>query len=368
MKKQYKVKRIDFLTHHGILGMRWGKRNGPPYPLDGSDHSAEERKIGWRKSLDGKKNKQLYDRNEAENARKRYWKKKGLSEKKALEKAKINSKNSESDKNDQKKETKINKKLLIGAGITVGALAAAGVIYYNREYVDKIIKSGMSIQTLSMDPDRINNGEAFYAAFRERDKVKYKGLWGAQRNLFGQVLDTKHKITADVAKDLKLASPKNAEKVFNKLLKSNPEFAKHNSSFNYERFNQKALLDNDTYGGDWDLAKKMRNIFYDELKKSGYGGVVDVNDLKYSGYNSVPGIIFDRSGLMNQQVSKLSAQDVKSVEATANKLILVDGLRNPDTIAIGGAYIGGMFMLSGLNDELNKGGSNDKKSKTNKKT
>ena len=32
--------------------MRWGKRNGPPYPLSASDHSASERKAGWRKSLD----------------------------------------------------------------------------------------------------------------------------------------------------------------------------------------------------------------------------------------------------------------------------------------------------------------------------
>lgn len=39
------------LQHHGILGQRWGKRNGPPYPLDASDHSASERKAGWRKSL-----------------------------------------------------------------------------------------------------------------------------------------------------------------------------------------------------------------------------------------------------------------------------------------------------------------------------
>ena len=41
-----------YLAHHGILGQKWGKRNGPPYPLDASDHSASERKAGWRKSLD----------------------------------------------------------------------------------------------------------------------------------------------------------------------------------------------------------------------------------------------------------------------------------------------------------------------------
>lgn len=46
-----------FLAHHGILGQKWGRKNGPPYPLDASDHSAAEIKAGWRKSLDGGGNK-----------------------------------------------------------------------------------------------------------------------------------------------------------------------------------------------------------------------------------------------------------------------------------------------------------------------
>ena len=32
------------LYHHGILGMRWGKRNGPPYPLSSSAKSYSEKK------------------------------------------------------------------------------------------------------------------------------------------------------------------------------------------------------------------------------------------------------------------------------------------------------------------------------------
>lgn len=47
----------DYLAHHGILGQKWGKQQGPPYPLDPGDHSAAEKKAGWRQSLEENRDK-----------------------------------------------------------------------------------------------------------------------------------------------------------------------------------------------------------------------------------------------------------------------------------------------------------------------
>lgn len=115
--------KMSELYHHGILGQRWGKKNGPPYPLDASDHSASERKAGWRKSLNassqrkGKNNSTSYRVNTG----------KGLTDR-------------------QKKA------ILIGAGVVATGLVAYGVY-----------RSGV------LDKDLIQEGESARASFDHAD-------------------------------------------------------------------------------------------------------------------------------------------------------------------------------------------------------
>ena len=47
----YAVTYSKSLSHHGIKGQKWGKRNGPPYPIEDGNHSASEKKAGWKQSL-----------------------------------------------------------------------------------------------------------------------------------------------------------------------------------------------------------------------------------------------------------------------------------------------------------------------------
>ena len=60
------------MYHHGIKGQKWGVQNGPPYPLGASDHSAGEKKAGWRKSLDSKGGKTYNGSNQSTSEKDRF--------------------------------------------------------------------------------------------------------------------------------------------------------------------------------------------------------------------------------------------------------------------------------------------------------
>jgi len=66
-----KKKNENYLEHHGILGQKWGVKNGPPYPLGASEHSTSEKKANWRKSIDksssSKHTKNNFSKDDADN-------------------------------------------------------------------------------------------------------------------------------------------------------------------------------------------------------------------------------------------------------------------------------------------------------------
>lgn len=128
----------NYLAHHGIKGQKWGVINGPPYPLGSGDHSASEKKAGWRKSLDKKKEKQ--SKNNADNKKSHGATTNFSNSNKSIQSSKDNFEKELFKKNPNiamvnpslKEWAKAHKKeIAIGVGIAAG-LAVAGIIIYKR--------------------------------------------------------------------------------------------------------------------------------------------------------------------------------------------------------------------------------------------
>lgn len=170
----------------------------------------------------------------------------------------------------------------------------------------------------------------FYAAYKKGDKHKYKGLLGAQRSkgTLGKGTDV-YDMTINSKGSLKIASRKSGKQVYEELKKNDPEFSslldkRGNAAWGrkalneYDRFNQ-ALVGHD------EVSEKINKKFYDALKKKGYDGVLDMNDMKYSGYGAkAPVIVFNgRDKIRDVSSRKLSRDEIrKANQLEQGKLLL----------------------------------------------
>jgi hypothetical protein len=233
----------------------------------------------------------------------------------------------------------------------------------------------------------METGEAFYAAYKEGDKETYKALFGKTVDAFGApVGENKFKNTATVGENIKVAKTRQAEKVFNKLM-ANDEFVKaleeaDNANYrelwqwkranadrsDYEKFNSINLL------GVGGANSKVQKMFYDELKKEGFGAIADVNDRKYSGFDTKAVMIFDKSSLTNVMHTRVDSAEIgdatmKYAAKSVVKMILKsDGAL--DAAETYGLYtlVGGSLALAAHENEVNKEykekyGDEDKKKK-----
>ncbi len=351
------------LYHFGVKGQQWGIRNYQNE--DGSYKPGAEGRYA-PDSLTGKAHAALSAN---------YQKAHGVSKEKADAAA--------------ARDVEFAKKAAIAAAAVT--LTAAGIYAYRKygmEYADETLKAGTTIQTLSMDTNRLNNGKAFYTAYTESDKQSYVGQFGKDgQEVFGIQTgsgENKYKLQATTEKELKIASLKSSEKAFNDLMKNDAEFKAmveknvsnkpglNGAKTAYEKFNARALLGND------DDSTAMQKKFYGELSKRGYQGVADVNDRKYSGFNTKAAIVFDKDsfkktvdGNIDVKVDKITDNEINAGKKFATNKAIVDVLTQPATVAGVSAYAALMATSSHMSktqkslaeEKENKGNSKKKAKK-----
>lgn len=133
----------DYLMHHGIKGMSWGDRNGPPYPLSSKQKSSAEKKA----KLNSYKNRQT---NRASKVYDRSIKRK---EKKV---DKINEKlNKATAKGNTKKINKLNRK----------AVRRKNELAFNKAMKNLEIKKISELNTDKMKAEKVARGKAMTEAF-----------------------------------------------------------------------------------------------------------------------------------------------------------------------------------------------------------
>lgn len=303
------------LYHHGIKGQKWGVRRFET--LKGHLTSA------------GKKRYEKY---------KQYYKDEGMSDSEASKKA--------------KSKQNIRRGLIIAgtiAGVAVGT--KLGYEYIGKQHVDQIIKSGKEFQRVATT-DADDFTRAFYATAKRGDRSKYVGMYGQQIKDAGM---NAYKQTAKVTSDIKVASNKNAQKVFDEIYKNDASFRKTvdaaaanraNTIFGNDR--QRAVaakggykafnLNINNHEPEMEAAKKK---FYDKLKEHGYGAVHDMNDSRWSGYKAKQAVVvFDHQKVGKATISKLKDQEINAARTKAlGKLTAENMLPTVGIYAgVGGAY------------------------------
>lgn len=314
--------RNDELCHHGIKGMRWGIRRFQK--KDGTLTAAGKKRYSDDDSVEKEKSQHRLKLE-------KHYRDRGMSPKEAEDAA--------------EKRIKTERILAVTAGITVAAASAYVINKHVKERADGIIKSGTKLQRVTGDAD-IDLDRAFYTSYGKSDNTKYRGIYGGQlRNgPFGLFKNDVYKVDLSADDDIRVVSRDKAAEVFKDLYKNDPEFRKSfkesNSIFDtgglvakrdrvvriasgdmtdrqlkragYDAFNI-GLANHDDNGSA--IASK----FYDRLKSMGYDAVADINDQKYSGYNSKsPVIVFNRGKKISiADIQKMTEEQIKSDEKKA---------------------------------------------------
>ena len=321
------------LYHHGIKGQRWGVRNGPPYPLRAKDHSAAEKKAGWRKSLLGGTSGGLFAPAKAKNYR--------PSNEEISEAAKRAARGSaRADANTQRIIADTRQQVYERLGGKKKLDRTKMLTYQQKTYSDDdyTVKKGQEVQHITLDPNMKlgphARGGHLYISTNEVDNKNYAGLYGGLRMMNDPRIKHVYAMKFKAAEDLVTPSKKKRVENFLKMYYDDPvSFANDMATFErgyglsydspkkiVKRYMKMPLdeLATDGYeqfASSWAMRTKSRDAYWDRLKSQGYNAVMDDNDIK-SGYfqSNTPMIVFNAV----ERLSQVSIKEISKAEAVRN--------------------------------------------------
>lgn len=340
------------LYHYGVMGMKWGHRKKQESPsISKARDKLYKEKVKLKKAekiyiKNSKSKKNLDDYNSS--LREHRYAKEDL--KKTIILDKLNGK--EKTNSQLKMEYKYKqrgmsddeaavaaynniktKKIIAAIGATTLTAAAAygGYKMWDKR-VDKILKSGTTLQNIASESDE-GLKDAFYSSKHSLDKMKYKGLYGSHLAESGEkVVNRQIKVLSDI----KQASYKNAHQTLKEVASNDKEFI--NSFHEYIKDNKglwsgktrrtmdiadrslsKGIVDEKTYEAfniflvdHTPRMQKLTDKYFNALSDKGYNAIKDINDSKYSGYDAInPIISFNTKNKVElSKVTQLSKQEL----------------------------------------------------------
>ena len=211
----------------------------------------------------------------------------------------------------------MNDRYLIHYGVKGMKWGVRKKYYTSSMNSDRVLKKGTAYQNISRNSKRdISRNTPIYTSHTYNDNNAYAGRYADSMKFLG---DTPYKNVLELNKDIKIPSQRKAAEYFLDMYKKDPEgvskaigqayadldwfhgidkFRNWNANRISSKFQSK--------GEDWVLNKgymtfnqtmmtdkkyKLRTDYYSILRKNGYSGLLDVNDIQ-TGYGAEDPIIF----------------------------------------------------------------------------
>lgn len=285
--KSYQIK-LNEIEHHGILGQKWGERNGPPYPLKGGDYSESEKKKISSKRRAGNSiyNKKHFDE--------------------VLSK---------------------DDTILSTLSYNKDRTKDADMFYATHKNIDKkqyIALFNKKLPTTLYDDAGNNIGTGYCFKYQINNKLAsdlkvasedsgseiFRQLYKKDQDFYNFVMNDNRMQSYFNDEKYKFEGYREARKMLDKIRDPGYKPSSDDLQVVYRMFNYVIPYDGEANIRNANDMARQRAKFFNACKKAGYGAVLDTNDAIYGGFKAQsPVIVFDVEKIIPESVYQTKLSD-----------------------------------------------------------